>query len=92
MNKVAVDRTGAIYWNGKPVTPETLNKYLSLTRTMNPVPVTFLETEMGTPCASLDAVRKQMERHLDCAGGMYCNEGILTVWDNIPSPPGTPPS
>jgi hypothetical protein len=92
MNKIALDRTGALYWNGKRTTSETVEKYLSLQPTLNPEPWIFLETEMGVPCASLDAIRDQIERYMHCAEGGRCNEGILTVWDNIPGPPGAPVS
>ena len=92
LNKIALDRTGALYWNGKPISSQALEKYLALQPTMDPEPWIFLETEMGAPCASLDAVRDQVERHMHCAEGGRCNEGIMTVWDNIPSPPGTPVS
>lgn len=90
MNKVALDKAGALYWNGKPIHSDALEKYLALQPTLNPQPIIFLETEMGAPCASLDAVRDQIERHIHCAESGRCNEGILTVWDNIPRPPGTP--
>lgn len=92
INKIALDRAGVLYWNGKPVTPQNLERYLALQPTMNPEPWVFLETEMGAPCASLDAVRDQVEKHMHCAEGGRCNEGILTVWDNIPGRPGTPVS
>ena len=92
MNKVALDRTGAIYWNGKPLSSENLDKYLALQPTMDPEPWIFLETEMGAPCATLESVRDQIEKHMHCEQGGRCNEGILTVWDNIPGPPGGPVS
>ena len=92
LNRIALDHAGKIYWNGKPVTPETLDKYLALGPTMNPEPWVFLETEMGAPCASIQLFRDQVERHVDCGNGYRCNEGIMTVWENTPSPPGTPVS
>jgi hypothetical protein len=92
LNKIALDRNGATYWNGKPVSAPNLDKYLSIVPTMNPVPVTILETEMGAPCASLDAVRMKMNERLKCSQGGRCAEGILDVWNNLALPPGTPPS
>jgi hypothetical protein len=92
VNKIAVDRTGATYWNGKPISAQTLDKYLSVVPTMNPIPAVFLETEMGAPCASVDAVRKKMEERLGCSHGGPCAEGIMDVWENTPLPPGTPPA
>ena len=92
MNKVALDRAGALYWNGKPVTKEVLDNNLALMHSLDPEPVTFLETEMGVDCASLEAVRDQMERRLGCSNGGRCNEGIVTVLDAAPNPPGAPAS
>jgi biopolymer transport protein ExbD len=92
MNKIALDRAGKLYWNGSEVTPQTLDKYLAVMSAMNPEPWVFLETEMGAPCASLDAIRDQVEKHMHCEQGGRCNEGIMTVWDNTPNPPGTPVS
>lgn len=85
MNEIALDRTGALYWNGRSVTKAALDGYLDLMHTLDPEPVTFLETEMGVPCASLDAIRNQMERRLNCSNGGRCSEGVVTVWDKIPS-------
>lgn len=92
LNRISLDRSGKIYWNGKPVSRETLDRYLATGRTLNPEPWIFLETEMGASCASVEAVRDQVEKQVDCATGYRCNEGIMTVWENTPIPPGTPPS
>jgi hypothetical protein len=92
LNKVALDRTGALYWNGKPISAPALEKYLALQPTLDPEPWIFLETEMGAPCDRLDAVRDQVERYMHCSEGGRCNEGIMTVWDNIPGPSGGPVS
>lgn len=89
LNKVALDRTGALYWNGKPVTKEVLDQYLAQSEGLNPEPWVFLETEMGAPCASLDAVRDQIDKHMHCtSASRRCNEGIETIWDNIPGKAG----
>ena len=92
LNRIAIDSAGKTYWNGKQVTPETLDKYLALGPTLSPEPWIFLETEMGASCASIEAIRDKVEKHLDCSNGYRCNEGIKTVWDNVPSRPGTPVS
>jgi hypothetical protein len=88
MNKIALDRNGATYWNGTPISARTLDKYLSIVPNMNPIPVTFLEVEMGAPCDALDALRKKMEQRLHCADRGPCAEGILEVWEHAPIPPG----
>lgn len=92
LNRIALDRAGKTYWNGEQVSRDTLDKYLALGPSMNPEPWIFLETEMGASCTALDAVRDQVEKHIDCSTGYRCNEGIKTVWNHTPSPPGTPVS
>lgn len=92
LNKIALDRDGKLYWNGQAVTPQTLDKYLALGTRLNPEPWIFLESEMGAPCASLEDIRNRIEKHANCADGYRCNEGVMTIWDKIPLPPGTPPS
>jgi hypothetical protein len=72
------------------VSRKALNKHLAQSPTLNPEPWLFLETEMGTSCAALEAIRDQIENHVECSTGNRCNEGIMTVWDKTPSPPGTP--
>jgi N-acetyl-gamma-glutamylphosphate reductase len=59
---------------------------------MNPEPWIFLETEMGASCSAVEAVRDQVEKHVDCSTGYRCNEGIMDVWEHTPVPPGTKPS
>ena len=92
LNMIALDRAGRTYWNGQQVSREALDNNLAQSSTLNPEPWIFLETEMGASCAALDGIRDQIEKHLDCSTGYRCNEGIMTVWDRVPSPPGTPVS
>lgn len=92
LNKIALDRTGKTYWNGEQVSRKTLDEYLALSPSMNPEPWVFLEAEMGASCAALEAVRDQVEKHIDCSTGYRCNEGIKTIWNHTPSLPGSPVS
>lgn len=59
---------------------------------MNPLPIVFLETETGTPCALIEAIRDELDRRLRCRDEGRCAEGIWRVWQDMPLPPGTPPS
>ena len=42
-NKIVIEPTGTILWNGAPVDQVTLRQYLDLTTTMNPVPELHLQ-------------------------------------------------
>ncbi len=92
LNKIALDRAGRTYWNGEAVSHGALDQRLAQGSTLNPEPWVFLETEMGASCAAVNAIRDQIEKRVDCSTGYRCNEGIMTVWDRTPSPPGTPVS
>lgn len=88
---VALNHGGLIYWNGTTVSPARLSEYLKTSHRLNPEPHIFLETEMGVSCRTLEAVRDQMDRALECRKpGSCCSEGIRSVWEDLPSPPGSP--
>lgn len=91
-NHVAIDHSGIVYWNGQRITRRQLADYLEQTKKLLPQPDVFLETEAGTPCAAIEAVRDEMDRRLACRTDRHCAEGIYGVWEHLPMPPGTPPS
>ncbi|HTU11769.1 MAG TPA: hypothetical protein VMG08_12830 [Allosphingosinicella sp.] len=92
INRLSLDRNGAIHWNGRVIAMRQLSEYLGIVHGMNPEPIVFLETEMGAPCARLEAIRDEMERRMECSNFGSCAEGIWHVWQATPTPPGTPPS
>jgi hypothetical protein len=92
MNHLSIDHRGAIYWNGQPASLSRVSYYLTIVDGMSPEPLTFLETEMGAPCALVDRVRDEMDRRLHCRASYRCGEGIWKVWQETPLPPGTPPT
>jgi hypothetical protein len=92
-NEVSLDKTGTIYWNGERITEEEFVKLLKLAHVMNPEPEIFLQTEMGVSCRRLEATRDQMDEALECKRPYSsCAEGIRSIWRNIPTPLGQPPS
>jgi len=90
MNTISLTSTGVIHWNDQPISLATLRQYLTASHRLNPEPITFLQTEMGVPCDTLEQVRDEMDARLDCRHGGPCHEGILSVWKALPTPPGTP--
>jgi hypothetical protein len=92
MNRLALERTGRLYWNGQPISFEILSRYLTTTHHMNPEPRVFLEIEAGAPCDELERIRNEMEQKLACGRYSACEEGVYTIWDGLPTPPGTPVS
>jgi hypothetical protein len=92
MNRLSVDHAGDLHWNGTTISFQTLSRYLTAVHQMNPEPTVFLEIEAGAPCDTLESVRKEMERKLACDRYSACEEGVYSVWEELPTPPGTPPS
>ena len=74
-NKITVDLTGALRWNGEPIDRATLEKYLRLQRAMQPEPVVVLGFKKGTPCEPVRYARQSMEQILDCKNGFKCRVG-----------------
>jgi hypothetical protein len=93
MNEVSLTRDGTIYWNGARVSRVRLGRYLKTSRSLNPEPLVFLQTEMGVSCRTLDAVRDQIDQALECSQAYSsCAEGIKSVWGKLPAAPGSPVS
>lgn len=90
--RISLGHQGRIHWAGRVTTLPQLSHYLGIVATMNPRPHIFLETEMGVSCTLLEQVRDEMDRRLQCRTEGSCAEGIWTVWEATPIPPGTPPS
>ena len=44
-NKIVIDRSGTVMWNGAPLDLVTLRQYLDITQTMNPVPELHLQPD-----------------------------------------------
>jgi hypothetical protein len=83
---VGLDQTRAMYFKGKRVSLNELSTLLQQTRTLNPTPGDVPETGMGVPCATLDKVRDLMNARLTCEKGGHCDEGMPTVWRDLPYP------
>jgi hypothetical protein len=87
--RVAVDQSGKIFWNGKPISFEKFSEFVSAAHRMNPEPQVFLEIEAGTPCEELERVRDEMDRKLACDRNSVCSEGVFTIWEKVPTPSRT---
>jgi len=74
VNRIAIQTDGHLRWNGVAITRNTLGRYLRIVRTMTPMPFTILDPDPNADCATIDAVRDDMEALLPCAQG-YCGEG-----------------
>ncbi len=88
---VAVDRDGKIYIAGKQMNKDRFAAQLKSFSAYNPEPAVVLETEAGAPCQAIEQVRSLMEKQMDCTKGGHCDEGIRSVWNDLPyTGQGTP--
>ncbi len=88
-NTLALTHDGSTYWNGSKVSLKTIDLYLQQSHTMIPEPEVFLEAEMGSSCRTLENLRNRMDKALECnKDWAVCAEGLRSVWDALPSPPG----
>ncbi len=55
-NKLVITQTGAILWNGTPVTLQQLRTYLDVSQQMNPVPELHLQPEPNARYELVDEV------------------------------------
>jgi len=83
---VSLDHEGALYFDGKKVSFSKLASQLQVLAPYDPRSAVILETEMGAPCQTLDSVRTLMNEKLRCEtlGGGHCDEGVQTVWRDLP--------
>lgn len=82
---MAVDRDGKTYLAGRQLSRvQFVTELKNIGALENPEPVVFLETEMGAPCQAVEQVRSLMDEHLDCTNDGHCDEGIRSVWSELP--------
>jgi biopolymer transport protein ExbD len=55
-NKVVITATGAVLWNGTPVTMTQLRQYLDISQQMNPLPELHLQPEPNARYETVDQV------------------------------------
>jgi biopolymer transport protein ExbD len=74
IDRIHVDREGALRWNGVPANRATLRKYLSAIATVQPRAFVILDPDPRADCRSVEAVREDMDRSGYCSPGL-CGEG-----------------
>lgn len=91
--QVTVDHQSRVDIGGRKASMDELAKHLALVAAIqNPAPQVLLDTEMGAECRTIEAVRHQIDRSMNCRTSGQCAEGSRTVWMELPLPPGTPPA
>ena len=91
--RIGITQDGGIFRDGERVSANDLYKFFDFARDLEPEPIIFLEIEAGAPCTTIERVRREMTERLDCRNHRgACREGVFSVWEGIPDPPGAPVS
>ena len=73
-NKIVIEPTGVVLWNGTPVDPVTLRQYLDITTTMTPTPELHLQPHPDARYEDVDEVLAITNRANVTAMGFVGNE------------------
>ncbi|MFC7498337.1 ExbD/TolR family protein [Enterovirga sp. GCM10030262] len=73
-NKIVIEPTGVVLWNGTPVDPVTLRQYLDITTTMTPTPELHLQPHPDARYEDVDEVLAITKRANVSAMGFVGNE------------------
>ena len=73
-NKIVIEPTGVVLWNGTPVDPVTLRQYLDITTTMTPTPELHLQPHPDARYEDVDEVLAITKRANVTAMGFVGNE------------------
>ena len=73
-NKIVIEPTGVVLWNGTPVDPVTLRQYLDITTTMTPTPELHLQPHPEARYEDVDRVLAITKRANVTALGFVGNE------------------
>jgi hypothetical protein len=73
-NRVRISDTGALSWNGVPVSEDTLRRYMEISRELEPLPFAILDVDAHAPCTKVHRIRAQMNR-VYCNWRWACGEG-----------------
>ena len=73
-NKIVIEPTGVVLWNGTPVDPVTLRQYLDITTTMTPTPELHLQPHPDARYEDVDEVLAITTRANVTAMGFVGNE------------------
>lgn len=96
LNVVLVAANRSIVWNGVAVSEQEFERYLELSRNLQPVPVTQIKFAPNVDCEKVARFRAIVNEKLDCTDGL-CAEGSGKWWmrgdvifEGVPSKPYDP--
>ena len=83
MNTITLTESGA-KWNGQSISDDELRQYLSIGKTMDPVPFTVFDPSGAPNCREAAKLRDKINDAADCQVGGDCGQGSVAVWKTAP--------
>jgi hypothetical protein len=81
-NKVEIGQSG-ITWNGVPVDKSELEKYLNITRDLNPTPLVIFDPAGASSCQIASKIRDTVDNAADCNSKSACFQGNSRIFDEV---------
>ena len=81
-NKVEIAQSG-ITWNGVPVDESELEKYLHITRDLNPTPLVIFDPTGASSCQIASKIRDTVDNAADCNSKSACFQGNSRIFDEV---------
>ena len=75
INTLKIEKAGTLRWNDAKIDRARLIHYLDIVPRMNPVPMTVLKVDADADCATVEQIRDQLEKQLQCKSTKRCGEG-----------------
>jgi len=78
-----------IFWNGSPVSEQSLDDLLRQVRDFNPPPFIIFDPGVDPDCEAATRIRDKIDKSLHCRNGNACWQGSRAVFGRMPEAPLT---
>ncbi|WP_371422565.1 hypothetical protein [Tardiphaga sp.] len=80
-------RDGRLFWNKAALSTQTLRRYLTEVRRLNPMPNMVLVVSPHALCSEVNSLRRLISSNLQCGAGNACVEYSSLAWKSAQPPP-----
>lgn len=80
-------RDTRLFWNKAALNAQTLRRYLTEVRRLNPMPNMVLVVSPKALCSDVNTLRQMISSNLQCGAGYACVEYSSRAWKSVQPPP-----
>jgi hypothetical protein len=80
-------RDSRLFWNNAVLNTQTLRRYLTEVRRLNPMPNMVLVVSPQALCSEVHSMRRMISSNLQCGDGFACVEYSSRAWKSAQPPP-----